>query len=171
MKPHTPTVLAVTAGARLADIQWAWRTGRAAEVPIGVTWGVTRVTRTIGTAVLHRLRARGTPLGLVLEVPLRATVEFLVPPGCSASWPPLTGTRCVASGMMRWPSPGANLRTGVRAACGRRWIVEPNAADVLTTDGDELCEAVAATLARFARAWLADRRTEEVGRGPVRRVS
>ncbi|MGY0058983.1 hypothetical protein ACWY4P_20920 [Streptomyces sp. LZ34] len=171
MKPHTPTALAVATGARLTHVRSAWQTGRAAEVPIGATWDVARVTRTIGTAVLHRLRARGTPLGLVLEVPLRATVEFLVPPGCFASWPPLTGTRCVASGVMRWPSPGANLRTGVRAACGRRWIVEPNAADVLTTDGDELCEAVAATLARLARAWLADRRTEEVGRGPVRRVS
>jgi hypothetical protein len=171
MTPHTPTALAVAAGARLADIQWAWQAGRAAEVPIGPTWDVTRVTRTIGTAVLHRLRSRGTPLGLVLEVPSRATVEFLVPSDCSASWPPLTGTRCVASGVMRWPSPDANLRTGARAICGRRWIVEPDAADGLTTDGDELCEAVAATLARLARAWLAGRRSEEVGRGPVRRVS
>ncbi|MGO4751766.1 hypothetical protein AB4212_24650 [Streptomyces sp. 2MCAF27] len=171
MTPHTPTELAVAAGARLTDIRSAWQAGRAAEVPIGPTWDVARVTRTIGTAVLHRLRARGTPLGLVLEVPLRATVEFLVPPGCSASWPPLTGTRCVASGVMRWPSPSLNLRTGVRATCGRRWIVEPNAADVLTTDGDELCEAVAATLACLAQAWLSGRRAEEAGRGPVRRVS
>ncbi|WP_043235402.1 hypothetical protein [Streptomyces violaceusniger] len=83
MTPHTPTALAVAAGARLSDVEWAWRTGRAAEVPIGTAWDVTRVTGTIGAVALQRLRAGGTALGLVLEVPLRATVEFLAPPGCS----------------------------------------------------------------------------------------
>ncbi|MFD5390836.1 hypothetical protein ACFWMG_39125 [Streptomyces sp. NPDC127074] len=152
------------------------------------------MTGTIGAVALRRLRASGTALGLVLDVPLRATVEFLAPPGCSASWPPLTGTRCVASGSMRWPSPLANLRAGRRAACGRRWIVAPATAGPLTTDGDELCEAVApaparhppslaaarrspraphppAALAHLAGVWLSDVHTKGAGRGPVRRVS
>ncbi|MFE5123083.1 hypothetical protein [Streptomyces sp. NPDC056669] len=129
------------------------------------------MTGTIGAVALRRLRASGTALGLVLDVPLRATVEFLAPAGCSASWPPLTATRCVASGAMRWPSPLANLRAGRRAACGRRWIVAPATAGPLTTDGDELCEAVAAALAHLAGVWLSDVRTKGAGRGPVRRVS
>ncbi|MBL1117158.1 hypothetical protein JK364_32945 [Streptomyces sp. 110] len=72
---------------------------------------------------------------------------------------------------MRWPSPLANVRAGHWAACGRRWIVGPATAGPLTTDGDELCEAVAAALAHLAGVWLSDIRTKGAGRGPMRRVS
>ncbi|MGV9855479.1 hypothetical protein ACWDWU_43020 [Streptomyces sp. NPDC003442] len=47
----------------------------------------------------------------------------------------------------------------------------PGTAGPLTTDGDELCEAVAAALAHLAGVWLSDIRTKGAGRGPMRRVS
>jgi hypothetical protein len=157
--PRTVLSWAVAAGAREADVQEAWRRGQAVEVPIGQLWEVVRATRSVGTLALHRLRAAGAEPGVVLEVPLRGTVEFLVPTGLAGSWPPMLGTKCVRTGMMRWPAPGAALRTGRRAACGRRWIVEPVASAILTTDGDALCEAVAAALAHLAGWWLDEQPT------------
>ncbi|WP_037950935.1 hypothetical protein [Streptomyces sp. PRh5] len=47
----------------------------------------------------------------------------------------------------------------------------PAAAGPLTTDGDELCEAVAAALAHLAGVWLSDVRTKGAGHGPMRRAA
>jgi hypothetical protein len=55
------------------------------------------------------------------------------------------GTWCVSDGEIRWPAPAMNAENGRRALCARRWIVPPDARCLLT-NGNELCEAVAAAL-------------------------
>ncbi|GAB2924067.1 hypothetical protein GCM10022245_66050 [Streptomyces mayteni] len=117
------------------------------EVRIGVLWEVVRLTRDLGEASLHRLRRAQEPVGLVLDVPLRGAVEFLVPCGTAASWPPIAGTVAVADGTMRWPAPRASAANGRRAICGRRWLVAPAAVASVITDANALCEAVAGAIA------------------------
>ncbi|TDC21068.1 hypothetical protein E1265_19105 [Streptomyces sp. 8K308] len=149
---------AVAAGAAGEEVIDRWRWNRAIEVPIGGLWEAVRLTRDLGEATLHRLRRAKEPVGLVLEVPLRGAVEFLVPRGTAASWPTIGGTVAVADGTMRWPAPGASAANGRRAICGRRWLVAPAAVASVVTDADALCEAVAATIAheRFARSRAGD---------------
>ncbi|MEV5774204.1 hypothetical protein AB0L49_23590 [Streptomyces antimycoticus] len=145
---------AVAAGATAASIRTEWRAGRAAEIPIGQLWDVLRVTTRTGTSAFQRLQVLGEPVGPALEVPLRHTVEFLVPPGTAAVWPPLPGTRCVGRGIIRCPAADRTRSSGRRASCGRRWIVAPTDAPVPTTDADALVETVTAALARRAVQWL-----------------
>jgi hypothetical protein len=141
---------AVEAGAHGDDARERWRWNRAVEVPVGRLWEVVRVTRSFGATAVPRLRREKEPLGLVLEVPLRGAVEFLVPCGTADGWPCLPGTVAVREGVMRWPAPEASVASGRRALCGRRWLVSPAAADWLTTDSDALCEATTAAIVRLA---------------------
>lgn len=144
---------AVSAGAREADIVAAWGRGRAAEVPTGRLWDVVRVVRPIAFDAVRRLQERGTQLGPILEVPLREALEFIVPVGTLATWPPLPGTTCVKSGNIRCPAPHLNRAREQRATCSRRWIVPVSSAAPIT-DSDELAEAVTAATVRRATAWL-----------------
>lgn len=145
---------AVATGAMAADIRAEWGAGRAADIPIGHLWDVLRVIRGTGASAFQRLQELGEPVGPVLEVPLRDTVEFLVPPGTAADWPPLPGTRCVERGFIRCPGPDRTRSSGRRASCGRRWIVSPTESTIPTTDADALVEAVTAALAHRAEQWL-----------------
>ncbi|UGY90281.1 hypothetical protein [Streptomyces gobiensis] len=107
---------------------------------------------------MYRLRTSGEFLGPVLDVPLRARVEFIVPAGTARTWPQLLGTVCVGPGVIRCPVSHVTWISGRGAVCGRRWIVPP-AADVPVTDGDVLCEAVTAAIAHRARLWIDELRT------------
>ncbi len=156
MKPTPAVRWFVEAGAPLAPLYRAWNAGAAADVPIGRRWEVVRVTSALGYDVLRRLRSMGAELGPVLDTPARAAVEFIVETGTAASWPPLTGTRAAATGVIRCPPPHMTVPAAVRSTGGRRWIVPPlylHAAD--TTDANALCEAVAAALMHRAGVSLA----------------
>ncbi|GAA0574491.1 hypothetical protein [Streptomyces mordarskii] len=146
---------AVAAGASAQGVRTDWQAGRATEVPIGSLWHVLRVTGTTGRDALTRLQARGEPLGPVLEVPMRFTIEFLVPRcAAAATWPPLLGTRWIEHGIIRCPGPERTRSAGRRSACGRRWIVPPVPAVIPVTDADALCEAVTAALVHQAERWI-----------------
>ncbi|WP_051722764.1 hypothetical protein [Streptomyces albus] len=137
---------ATAAGAPAGTVGDAWRTGAAAEVPVGRTWDVLRVTATVGSDALNRLRCRNIALGPVLDVRPRGTVEFLVAPGLASYWPDLRCTVWADRGFVRWPAPSLSWATGRRARCGRSWVVPPSCPSPYTADADALCEAVVASL-------------------------
>ncbi len=146
---------AVAAGARESAVFDAWRAGRCADVPIGRLWDVAQFTRTLGLDAVSRLHADGVPLGPVLEVPLRATVEVLVRAGTARHWPGLLGTYCIGVGKIRCPAPQLTRASGHRAASGRHWIVPPGRA-AQVTDAEALVERAATATVHRSRSWLAE---------------
>ncbi|MGW0785905.1 hypothetical protein [Streptomyces sp. NPDC002913] len=143
----------IAAGAQAEPLHRAWSSGGVADVPIGQLWDVVRLTTALGHDVLDRVRRIGSQVGPVLETPARGAVEYLVPRGTAATWPPMVGTRATGMGLLRCPSPGVTLSSGQRSTGRRSWIVPP--LDVpSTTDADALCEAVAAALLHRAAAVL-----------------
>jgi hypothetical protein len=142
----------VAAGVLESNVLAAWRAGRAVRVPTGRVWDVVRVVDQTGQAALARLAAGHVPVGPVLTVPARRTVEFLVSPGTWRSWPlGLTGVVCPGPGSAsRLPAPD---RTHAGAArCGRRWLSPPRPRQPFT-DADVLCEVLAAAVAHRTREW------------------
>ncbi|MEU9535825.1 hypothetical protein AB0D00_26395 [Streptomyces sp. NPDC048213] len=152
----------VAAGISNVDLYRAWERGAVAEVPNGALWDSVRITTRLGHDVVRRLQSNGVDLGPVLEAPLRGALEFLVPLGTAASWPSLTATFPTQRGYTLCPPPHMTATSGLRSTGARRWIVPPLAP--ATTDGDLLCEAVAAVSATRAIAILA-----KAGRGELAR--
>lgn len=152
MKPTPAARWFIEAGAEAGPLYRAWNQGAAADVPIGHLWDVVRVTTRLGVDAIARVRRIGGQVGPVVEMPVRSTVEFIVPPGTAATWPEMTGTRATARGMLRCPPPHVTQASGLRSI-GGRWIVPPLYVPA-TTDADALCEAVAAALLHRATAAL-----------------
>jgi hypothetical protein len=147
-------IYAVAAGAPKTEVLGAWDAGRAVPVPTGVLWDVVRVVRPAGIQAVDRLRTAGDIVGPVLDVPLRASVEFIVTAGTTRHWPRLPGTLCVGWGESRLPAPDMTLKNGRRAQCGRRWLTPWTPIAVPVTDSDALCECLTAALAHRALAHL-----------------
>ncbi|MFC9068729.1 hypothetical protein [Streptomyces harbinensis] len=141
------------AGANPQDVAESWFLDLAAPVPVGRTWHVVRVTRTLGCMALGRLTDQRAAVGPVLDVPLRGTIEFIVEVGAAPSWPNLHGTIAVGKGTSKLPAPHLLMgRADSRAQCGRRWLSRCRPEIIPHTDSATLAEALAACAARLALA-------------------
>ncbi|MCX4673658.1 hypothetical protein OG453_44695 [Streptomyces sp. NBC_01381] len=130
----------------------AWQVGRCATVRVTGA-DVVRITASLADAVRTLLEERKIPLGPVLDTRPRGAVEFTVPAGTSATWPPLPDTQCVSEAELRCPAPDVTAASGRRVG-GRCWILSPSHTPHAVTDANALREAVTTALAhrRDARA-------------------
>ncbi|GAB2621492.1 hypothetical protein GCM10027168_61850 [Streptomyces capparidis] len=120
----------------------AWGAGELAHVPTGPGWQIVRCVKPLGLDAVVRMCAANHRLGPVL-LTVRGTVEFLVSAESSRGWR-LPGTTVVgAPGTLHCPHPHV---VPLRAVRGRTWLVPPDGTGTLT-DGDLLCEALAAARA------------------------
>ncbi|MFK0294841.1 hypothetical protein ACIQU6_30815 [Streptomyces sp. NPDC090442] len=165
--------VAVEAGAVEAAVRGAWTVGGVAEIPIGARWHVVRVAEAVGRQAVDELRTRRLPHGPALLVPSRVEVtldeagreeeahypgyvEFVVPRGERAHWPPLRGRRrelklisqWAADGITYWPAPIINTYTGRRTlgGDGRTWITVPHPLVSSMTPPEALASGIAAAL-------------------------
>ncbi|MFE5029898.1 hypothetical protein ACFRAO_43100 [Streptomyces sp. NPDC056656] len=126
----------------------AWQAGRSCTVRITGA-DVLRVSTSAAARTLAVLEERGIPLGPVMENRARACIEFTVPAGTAATWPPLPRTHCVAEALIRCPAPDTTTHP-YRTAGRRAWISPPAPAAPSVTDADALCEAVTSALIQLA---------------------
>lgn len=141
---------ALAAGANPGELARTWETGQLAEVPIGRTWDVVRITDRVAPTVAGRLIVLGVPQGPLLVCQPRAAYEWLIPVGEAAQWAalPQWGRLCVAvtAGTLLCPPPTDSRRQEYHR--GRRWLVPPAERFPQATDSDALYEVLAAAVTR-----------------------